>query len=1051
VKRKPSYPLPRFSVDRPVTVIMILLALLVMGLISYLRIPIALFPQGYEEKSLGVYIPYRNATPKDIEEKLARPVEEIIGTINNVKRIHTRCYTGVMFARVSFQTDTDLRVAYADLRDRMDRVMLELPDDVERVWVRRWDENDIPIMFLVAKFEGDFGDLWYPADNILRPALQRIEGVGNVEIFGMQGNDVMIELDRDRVISHGINLYRLTNRLRNENFNLPGGYVIESGKKIYVRSLARFDTVDEVRNYVVDPEKNLVLSDIADVNLKRPRQEWIYRIDRAPALGIEIVRASNANIVEISTAVRRVLDEIEDVPQMKGVDFQVFWDQGTHVRESIHNLTSSGLWGGLFASLVLFAFMRAIRMTAILTLAIPLSIMSTIVVIYFMGWSLNMATMMGLLLCIGLVIDNSIVIVENIYRYRQEGLPGREASIRGAGEVGLAVTMATLTTVVVFLPLILMSDEQEFSFWMLRIGTPVIVALIASLFIALIFVPLAAQRLSTGKHHSEPKTLSWLRVFYLKVLNWALHHRIEATVLVLVSMATIVIPARNMEQTDGRDGGDNENIWVHFDMPTGQTLERADVFFSAVEDGIMEYADLYRIKSLETRFRRTYGRIQVVREEDPNTEWYQHFGNSVLTTLGLREAPLTKEEVEEHLKEHVAVPPGIKLRTHRRDRVQDASVSITLYGDDTKTLEVLAREVERRLRTIDGLNSVETDMDRGGFELQVKLDRDQARRLGIETRAVSGTIAYMMRGLEVSKYYTPAGREVDIRIQLKDVEDQTMEDLRNLTFEAQDGTPIPLESMAELYVEPSLGAIRRTDRETSLNVVAKASKRDTKTLFAKVDQAMEGFEMPRGYRWDKGARYVRLEESNKSQKFAMILSISFVFLLMGVLFESFVLPLAVIIAVPFAFLGVYWTLFLTGTPMDTMSMIGTVILIGVVVNNAIVLVDLTNRQRRGGMDRTQALLEAGRHRFRPILMTTFTTVCGLIPMALGNSKLIGMPYSPLGRTMIGGLICASFLTLVIVPLFYSYLDDLRNLMFRMVDAAKPRRKRDEKVAQPAGR
>jgi len=1046
MKREPSYPLPRFSVDRPVTVIMILLALLVVGLISYLRIPIALFPEGYERKSLGVYIPYRNATPKDIEEKLARPVEEIIGTINNVKRINTRCYTGVMYARVSFQSDTDLQVAYADLRDRMDRVMLELPDDVERVWVRRWDEDDIPIMFLVAKFDGAFGDLWYPADNILRPALQRIEGVGNVDIFGMQGNDVMIELDRDRVTSHGINLYELTNRLRSENFNLPGGYVIESGKKIYVRSLARFNTIEEVRNYTIDPERNLVLSDIAEVNLKRPKEEWVYRIDRSPALGIEIVRASNANIANISTGVRQVLEEIKNVPQLKGVEFEVFWDQGTHVRASIHNLTSSGLWGGLFASMVLFAFMRAIRMTAILTLAIPLSILSTIVVIYFMGWTLNMATMMGLLLCIGLVIDNSIVIVENIYRYRQEGLPGRDASIRGAGEVGLAVTMATLTTVVVFLPLILMSDEQEFSFWMLRIGTPVIVALIASLFIALIFVPLAAQRLSTGKHHTEPKLLNWVRKKYLRVLNWVLRHRVEATVLVLLSMATIVIPAKNLKKTDG-GGSDNENIWVLFDMPSGQTLERADSFFTAVEDGIMEYADIYRIKSIETRFRQSWGRIQVVREEDPNTEWYQHFGMSVLNAVGLHDPPMTKEEVEKHIKENVAVPPGITLRTNWRDRSQDTGVSITLYGDDTQTLEVLAREVERRLRTIEGLNSVETDMDRGGFELQVRLDRGQANRLGVETRAISGTIAYMMRGLEVSKYYTSTGREVDIRIQLKNIDEQTMEDLRNMTFQARDGTPVPLESLAELYVEPSLGAIRRTDRETSLNVVAKASKADAKTLFEKVDQAMDGFEMPRGYRWDKGARYVRLEESNKSQKFAMIMSISFVFLLMGVLFESFVLPLAVIIAVPFAFLGVYWTLFLTGTPLDMMSMIGTVILIGVVVNNAIVLVDLTNRQRSNGMDRTTALLEAGRHRFRPILMTTFTTVCGLIPMALGNSKMIGMPYSPLGRTMIGGLICASFLTLVIVPLFYSYLDDLRNLVFRMVDAATSRRKRDDKVAE----
>ncbi|MEZ5276587.1 MAG: efflux RND transporter permease subunit [Opitutaceae bacterium] len=1049
MKPEPSYPLPRFSVDRPVTVIMILLALLVVGLIAYQRIPIALFPEGYEENSLGVYIPYPNATPKDIEEKIAQPVEEIIGTISNVRKISTRCYPGVMFARISFQPQTDLATAYADLRDRMDRVMPELPDDVERVWVRRWDENDIPIMFLVAKFDEAFGDPYYPADQFLRPALQRIEGVGNVEIFGLEGNDVMIELDQERVQSHGIDVYELTNRLRRENFNLPGGYVYESGKKIYVRSLARFETIEAIRGYVIDAEHNLTLGDIADVNLKRPEREWVYRIDQTPALGIEIVRAANGNIAQISDGVRQVLDTITELPQLKGVEFEVFWDQGTHVKESIHNLTSSGLWGGLFASIVLFLFMRAIRMTVILTLAIPLSILTTVVVMYFIGWSLNMATMMGLLLCIGLVIDNSIVIVENIYRYRQAGLPGRQASIRGAGEVGLAVTTATLTTVVVFLPLILMSDEEEFSFWMLRIGTPVIVALLASLFIALVFVPLAALRLSSGKHHTEPVLLGWLRKRYLRVLQWALHHRVEATLLVLLTMATIVIPAKNLKKTDNNGGGDNNNVWLFFDMPSGQTLERADAFFTRVENSILEYSDLYHIKSVETRFRSNFGRMQVVLKEDSNTEWYAYAWTSLLEKLGLREPVMTKEEVEEHIKEHADVPPGYTLRTNWRDRSDDASVSITLYGEDTETLEHLAREVERRLNTIEGLNSVETDMDTGTTELQVRLDRDQAGRLGVDTRAISGTIAYTLRGFEISKYYTPTGREVDIQVQLKDARNQNMDDLKNLTFTSRDGTPVPLESLASLFVQPSLGGIRRENRETALNVVAKASKSDAKSLFAKVDQAMQGFEMPRGYRWDKGSRYVRMEDSDKSQKFAMIMSICFVFLLMGVLFESFILPLAVIIAIPFSFLGVYWTLFLTGTPLDIMSMIGTVILIGVVVNNAIVLVDLTNRHRHEGMERTQALMEAGRHRFRPILMTTFTTVCGLIPMALGNSKMIGMPYSPLGRTMIGGLLCATFLTLVIVPLFYSCLDDLRNLFFRMISSA--RQKQPEGTPEAAGR
>jgi hydrophobic/amphiphilic exporter-1 (mainly G- bacteria), HAE1 family len=381
------------------------------------------------------------------------------------------------------------------------------------------------------------------------------------------------------------------------------------------------------------------------------------------------------------------------------------------------------------------------------------------------------------------------------------------------------------------------------------------------------------------------------------------------------------------------------------------------------------------------------------------------------------------------------------LQVNRENAEQDARVNVTLYGEDTRVLMGLAEEVERRIESIPGLLSVNTDMDRGGTELQVRLDREQVQRYEVNPWEISNTISYALRGVNVNKFHTEDGREVDIRVQFESYADQNLQDLRNMTFSTAADHEVPLESLADIYVERTLGGIKRENRRTMLTVSARASKDSAQELFAQIDQAMQGFEMPRGYNWDKGDRFVRLEEQNESMYFAVMMSVIFVFLLMGMLFESFVLPLSVIVSIPFSFLGVYWVLYLTGTPFEVMSMIGSIILIGVVVNNAIVLVDLANRLRAGGKSRFDALLEAGQHRFRPILMTTFTTAFGLLPMAVGNSKMIGIAYAPLGRTMMGGLLASMVLTLMLVPLFYTFFDDFREVAQRIMASAFGRRRK----------
>ncbi len=1030
-----KYPLPRFSVNRPVTVVMSLVSLLVVGYIAYTRIPLTLLPEGFSWPQLFVWVSYPNAGAVEVEQKVVPHLEEAIAQVNRVKTIYANASNNNCFLRVEFQRGTDVQLAFAEMKDRLDRVMPDLPDEIEQIGVRRWDQNDIPIMQGAFVFAGDQVDAPLLIENYIDPALS------NVQLWGLQSKEVLVELDQGKVRGHGVNVLETISNLRDQNLTLPGGWVIEGGKKIYVRSVGRYQDLAEIAGTVVDPERRLQLDDIGEVAYKRPKKDEVNRIDRSESQGFAVIKASGANIVEVSRGVQQAMEKLKTHPKLAGLDFRVFWDQGEQVVKSVYNLQNSGLWGGLFAAIVLFFFLRAVRITMIITLAIPLSILVTITVLYFIGWSLNMATMMGLMLSLGLVVDNAIVIVENIYHKRQQGIDPRTASIEGAGEVGLAVTMATLTTVVVFLPLILMGDVEELSFWMLRLGLPVIVGLVASLAIALLFIPLATLKFATGEQKGEPRLIVWCRKYYVRSLAWVLRNRLDAFVIALVLLASIQIPMNGMMRTDKQERDESQLVFS-FEMPSGQSLQEAEEYMLAVEDTLMAHKANYNVESVRTSFSSEQGRVMLFFAEEEDLEWYQVAWHDLSMLMGWREQGyLGYKEVEQDIRRRLEIPPGVRLQVNRENAEQDDLVNVTLYGEDTRVLMGLAEEVERRLESIPGLLSVNTDMDRGSTELQVRLDREQTQRYEVNPWEISSTISYALRGANVNKFHTDDGREVDIRVQFESYDDQNLQDLRNMTFSTAGEHEVPLESLADIYVERTLGGIKRENRRTMLTVSARASKDSAQELFAQIDQAMQGFEMPRGYNWDKGDRFVRLEEQNESMYFAVMMSVIFVFLLMGMLFESFVLPLSVIVSIPFSFLGVYWVLYLTDTPFEVMSMIGSIILIGVVVNNAIVLIDLANRLRAGGKSRFDALLEAGQHRFRPILMTTFTTAFGLLPMAVGNSKMIGIAYAPLGRTMMGGLLASMVLTLMLVPLFYTFFDDFREVVQRIMASAFGRRRK----------
>jgi HAE1 family hydrophobic/amphiphilic exporter-1 len=1035
-----------------VTVLMSLLALLVVGYIAFNQIAVDLMPAGYSAPYLGIYVPYPNSNPQEVEEQVAKPVEEQVRTISGVDKVNTNSSSNGCWAFVQFDQETDMDVAYSMLRDRMDRVKSELPDDIERIFVRKWSNDDKAIMWIIMVQEEQYDDSYYIVEQHVKKPLERIDGVANVEIGGTEEKEILIMINQDMVRSYKLNLYEIIQTLRNDNFAMSSGFVKEGNQKIFVRSLGKFQTLEEVRNLPIRGA-NLRLKDIAEVKYDVPERRWRELIDGKKAISISVKKESMANTIALTDKVIKVIEEkIKRDPQLAGFKIEVLFNEGTYIKESIENLQNAALWGGVFAFAVLYFFLRRFRMTMILSLGIPLSIVITLTTMYFIGWTLNLLTMMGLMVSVGMVVDNSIVVLENIYTKRSEGNDNKGAALWGSSEVALAVTMATLTTVVVFLPLILMNDSAQFRFFMLRIGLPVIISLFASLAVAMVFIPLAATKVVSKRKVQEPLAVKKSTVLYQRVLRWTLMHRLETSIVLILIFASMFYASGQNTSTDRMRGNINDlRLW--FRLPENLTIEEVEHIFSVVEDTIRVKSDEYNLRTIRSRFSHNWGRMNIFLHPPEKQQWYEAFYSNVAKSLGLKSGVrMELSEVLEDLKARLPKFPGVEIRSRWSSEGGDqSSLEIALYGDDTETLAKLSKEVERRLRTIDEIVSLETDREEGSDEIHLHIKRDQAKKYGISPQVISGTVQYALRGIPLPKYQTEE-KEINVRIQLREDDRKNLLQLKNLTFFSKNGIEIPLDAVADFTVTKGFGNIRRENSKTYLGVKANLSKETMGVVYAKVDQVMEGFEMPYGYSWSKGRRFRDMQQSSSSQMFAIILAITFVFLLMGFLFESFVLPLSVIIAVPFSFFGAFWLLYLTSTPIDMMSRIGFIILIGIVVNNAIVLIDLVNRLRKQGYTRYEAIMEAGRKRFRPILMTAFTTIGGLLPMAVGNAAMIGIPYAPMGRTIIGGLLTSTILSLIAVPWAYIMFDDLRNYFAKITALylSKGKVQTDESIVETGG-
>ncbi len=1020
--------LPRFSITRPVTVTMCLVALLVIGAVSYSKIRLQAFPSGWERKQLWVWVGNQDTSPKENDQEICRLFEAHFGTVKNLLRMRTWAGNNWAEAGLRFRAETDMSLAYNQVMDRLDRLKLELPPEKrDRTGVWKYnEETDQEIIWMGVAPPAGLDDIQSFMENKVQRRLERIDGVAKVSFWGRFRKEIMVVVFQERMRSLGLRPADVVQALQGENFALAGGYVQEGEKKYFVRSLARYRDMDEIRRIPIKRSNGLGPVSVADVGgvlFGRPPDLGSWRINGKEAVGLDVYKESSANVVDVSSLVK---EELERIGQETGVQFNIMWDQGKAVRDSIDNIRITAIWGGLFAALILLYFLRAIRMTALITLSIPLCIMMTISALYFLDWSLNLLTMMGLMVGMGMVVDNAIVIVENIYRMRAKGMDAQEASVAGASEVGMAISMATLTTVVVFMPLMFMTGDIGLTFELTRIGIPVVVSLLGSLFVALIFIPLAAKLLGKHSPKEDPRSIRWSRRKYQACLRWILAHRRDASLIFIILFVSVLYPASNIKKTTGRARVNNE-FYIRLAAPPFFKRAEMELIATQIEDFLDSKRDTYRIRTVRLGYWRQRGFIRVYLEEEPDRAWWKQFYRSVRKKVGIPvKGRMTRAAVIADVKKLIPRFVGVRLMVQTSWR-SDPGVSVYLYGEDIDVLGELSEAVRQRVEAIPDVVSVDSNLEFAETEVQVLINKEQAHSYGISAQAVGRSISYQLRGVNLAPYYK-GDREISVRLFMDEDDRQTLAQLKSFPFRSKNGIQVPLSAFATFNVTKGSGSIRREGGKIRMWVKAHTTQEDLQGLWARIDRAMEGFAMPRGYSWNKGETYSRFRETDDTMSFAITMAITCVFLLMGVLFESFVLPFAVLLSIPFAFLGVYWSLFLTDTVMGKMSQMGIILLIGVVVNNAIVLIDMINRLRVSGMSRAKAIEEAGYNRFRPILMTTFTTIFGLFPMAAGSATMLGTPYAPLGITMIGGLVSSTILTLFVVPLFYTYLDDLRHFL-----------------------
>ncbi|HLF30079.1 MAG TPA: efflux RND transporter permease subunit [Xanthomonadales bacterium] len=995
----------RFALNRPVTILMIFVSAVAIGLITSRLLPLEYFP-AVDVPFILVDIPYEGSTPKEVEREITRPVEEVIATLSGIKRLEsTSAATGAQF-EVEFDWGADVAVKAVEARERVEAIRDQLPADIRRINVLKFNFTDQPLLTLRISSERDLSLAYDMLMRQLVRPLERIPGVARVDFQGIEPREILIALDANRVVAHGIDLIDLQSRLQQVNFSDSAGLIRDEGTRYRVSPRGEFRSVEEIQDLVIT-DSGLRISDIAEVTYDSQRRNYARHLDRKYAIGVSVFKESGANLVDVGRRVMTEVERIRESPEMQGINLFFLEDQAKGVTESLSELLKAGLVGALLSMFVLYFFVRNIPTTLMVSLSVPIAIAITLGVMYFLGLSLNILSMMGLMLAVGMLVDNSVVVSESIQTER-ERTPGdpQGASLRGVRSVGLAVTAGTLTSAAVFLPIIF-GEKDNISIFLTHVAVAIVVSLSISLLIAQTLIPLLASRMQVPATKADGM-IERLKFQYVKLLRWNMRHRWLAALSVVLALGSAAIPMSVVE-TDMFPQNLTRNLFMNFHLDGNYPLEQVKRAVDQVENYLYENQERFEIRAVYTYYDEA-GEAQssvLLTDDDEATRSSQEITRDILE--GMPKIAIGKPDFS-----FERVGGGEQL-------------GITLSGSSSEALENLAEDAVRVLSAVPGLTGVVSAAAIGEEELQVRVDRERANSLGFTTEDVALAVSIALRGVELREFRGEEG-EIPVRLQFREVDRKNLDDLRDLKLRNAAGVQVPLMAMVEVSQHSGASRIQRINRQTGLRVTAQLDDISADRAKELIKERMDLLALPPGYQWQFGEGFDEDKEAMQKMIFNLILAIAIIYIVLAAQFESLLYPVSMICTILFSVVGVYWFFLFTGTAFSIMSMIGILILIGVVVNNGIVLIDHVNQLRLQGLDRDEALVQAGRDRLRPILMTVGTTVLGLLPLCIGTTQMggNGPPYFPMARAIVGGLLFSTLVSLVFLPTIYTGLDVMRS-------------------------
>jgi len=1008
--------------------IIIVSVIIILGFFTLSKMAVDLIPD-MKFPIAAVMTEYPGVGPEEVEQ-VSKTLEGTLNSLGNIEEIQSISSSGSSIILIYFKWGTNMDSAVNEIREKIGLIETYLPSGIQKPMVLRMDPTMMPVIQIGINSETlTLGQLQEVAEDAIEPRLSRISEVASVVITGGLERQVKVEVDPVKLDNYGLTLAQVNQVLQTENFNMSTGQVKDGGRKYFLRSLQQFESVDDINDVAIltATGSTVYLKDIAIITDGYKDESQMTRVDGKAAVGVHCLKQSDANTVKTCEAVR---DELAAIEKELGLDLdiKVVMDQSTYINQSLDATKRMMVEGALLAIVVLFLFLRNARSTLIIFTAIPLSIIATFILMYFNHDTLNLITLGGLALGLGRMVDDSIVVFENIYRHRSMGLSPMEAALTGASEVGQAVIASTLTLMAVFFPILFTEGLASVLFKPLAVT--VMFAIFCSLMVALTVVPLMASRMMTDKSMEARLTgtgriarltsgfgnwIDSLGERYKVLLVWALSHRrrVILTVTVLMIGSLALIPLVGAEFMPSMDSGE---ISISIQTDKGSPIEDTDKVVKQVE------SELHDISEVETIFSSIGSSSNMFMDSGVQGDKASLYVKLVPRADRNRDVAVVSEDI----RERVSNIPGAKIGVSVADMASSmgsgsGSISVQVRGDDLEVLKEISNQVEEAVRKVPGTREITNSLGDGNPEVQVRIDRQRAASFGLTPGQVAAEIRNARQG-SVATRYKVGGEEVDVMVRYTPQGYDDYSYLQNMNIRTATGAVVKLSQIASFEMAPGPIQITREDRVRKAEISGSLLNRDLNAVMKDIQAEVNKIKLPAGYAVEYGGQNEEMLESFGTLAVALLLAIILVYAVMAVQYESFFNPFVIMFSVPTAIIGIVLSLLLTGKHLSVVVFIGVIMLVGIVVANAIVLVDYLKQLRERGMERNAAIVEAGRVRLRPILMTALATILAMIPLALGIGEG-GEMDAPLAIVIIGGLLVSTLITLVLVPVVYSIFDD----------------------------